>query len=85
MRAVLLLLGAILLISSLALITLRQKNRLIHAEIARGEEEISHLEIEYRQLLLEEATFSNLSRIDKIAREKLHMRQPKPEEIEYLP
>jgi cell division protein FtsL len=84
MRATIFLLITILLLSSCVIVFLRQNMRLIHAEIARGDEEISRLEIEYRQLLLEEATFSNPGRIDAIAQEQLHMRQPRPDEIEYL-
>ena len=71
-----LLLIAILLASALGAVASQHKARKLFSEIEREQERMRGLEVEWGQLQLEQSTWAAHARIEKIARERLHMRPP---------
>ena len=71
-----LLLIAILLASALGAVASQHKARKLFSEIEREQERMRGLEVEWGQLQLEQSTWASHARIEKIARERLHMRPP---------
>jgi cell division protein FtsL len=70
MLAVLVLTSAVLVVNS------KHENRRLVNELAELRTEREHIETEWSQLQLEEATLANHGRVEQIAREKLSMQQP---------
>jgi cell division protein FtsL len=54
------------------------KARKLYNELEREQERMRQLEVEWGQLQIESSTLAAHGRIEKIAREKLHMRQSAP-------
>lgn len=75
MRANLALL-AVLLACALSVVTSSHRARLLFADLEREQSRMRDLEVEWGQLQLEQSTWANPVRIDKIARDKLGMRPP---------
>jgi cell division protein FtsL len=71
-----LLLLAVLTLCALGLVTSQHKARKLFAALEQEQERTRALEVEYGQLQLEASTWSTHSRVEKLARERLHMRQP---------
>jgi len=71
-----LLLLAVLTLCALALVTSQHKARKLFAALEQEQERTRALEVEYDQLQLETSTWSTHSRVEKLARERLRMRQP---------
>ena len=71
-----LLLIAILLASALGAVASQHKARKLFSEIEREQERMRGLEVEWGQLQREQSTSASHARIEKIARERLHMRPP---------
>ncbi|HET9122944.1 MAG TPA: cell division protein FtsL [Acidiferrobacteraceae bacterium] len=70
-----LLLGAIVL-SALAVITVRSDDRILFQHWAAAETSSQRLDVEWGKLLLEQGTFAAHARIGKIARSDLSMVMP---------
>lgn len=70
------LLIAIVLASALGAVASQHKARKLFSEIEREQERMRGLEVEWGQLQLEQSTWASHARIEKIARERLHMRPP---------
>ena len=47
-------------------------------------DERDRLEVDWSRLQMEQSTWSTHARVEQLAREQMHMRNPKPEEIELL-
>ena len=71
-----LLLLAVLTLCALGLVTSQHKARKLFAALEQEQERTRALEVEYDQLQLETSTWSTHSRVEKLARERLRMRQP---------
>jgi cell division protein FtsL len=71
-----LLLLAILLGCSLALVTSQHQARKLYTELQREQDLANQLEIEYGQLQLEQSTWATHARIEKIATRDLALRSP---------
>ena len=71
-----LLLLAIVLACSLALVTSQHQARKLYTELTREQELANQLEIEYGQLQLELSTWATHARIEKIATRDLQLRTP---------
>ena len=67
---------AIVLASALGGVASQHKARKLFSEIEREQERMRGLEVEWGQLQLEQSTWASHARIEKIARERLHMRPP---------
>ena len=67
-----------IVLCALGVVTSQHKARKLFQELEVEQEKARQLEIEYGQLQLELSTWATHPRIEKIAREKLHMRLPEP-------
>ncbi len=70
-------LGFSVLLSAVLVVKSKHENRRLVTELTELRTEREHLDTEWSQLQLEEATLANHGRIEQIAREKLSMIQPK--------
>jgi len=82
-RVSLLLLG-VLVVCALSLVTSRHQARRLFVELEREQARAHQYDVEYGQLSLEESTWGTPSRVEKIAREQLHMQLPSPSRIEIV-
>jgi cell division protein FtsL len=64
------------LASALGAVASQHKARRSFQEMEREQERMRQLEVEWGQLQLEQSTWAAHARIEKIARERLHMRPP---------
>ncbi len=76
---------AILLISSLGLVTSQHQARKRFMELEHEQEAAKQLEVEWGQLQLEQSTWAMHSRIETIAAGYLHMRLPPPSRLRLVP
>ena len=68
-----LILLALLTACALGLVTAQDKTRKLFAELEREQEQAKQLDVEWGQLQLEQSTWAMHARVEKIARERLHM------------
>lgn len=59
----------------------RHEHRLLFIELTGLERERDELNIEFGRLQLEQATWGETFRVERVARERLGMRSPEPAEI----
>jgi len=71
-----LLLLALLTACALGLITSQHKARKLFAELEHEQELARQLDVEWGQLQLEQSTWARHARVEKIARDRLHMSVP---------
>ena len=76
---VFLLLAAVL--CALSVVTSQHKARKLFQALESEQERARQLEVEFGQLQIEMSTWATSPRIEKIARENLHMRTPEPAKI----
>lgn len=81
---VLLALTALVLTSALSVAYARHRHRQLFVEFSRLAREQEELEIEFGRLQLEQATWTETGRIERIARERLHMHPPGEDEVRVL-
>lgn len=84
MTRVNLLLLAILVGCALSLVASRHQARKLFVELEREQSRARAYEIEYGQLQLEQSTWSMPARVEKIAREQLHMQAPGAGRVEIV-
>jgi cell division protein FtsL len=80
-----LLLLAVLIACSLALVTSQHQARKLYVELQKEQELAKQLEVEWGQLQLEQSTWAMHARVEKIAAKALGMRVPPPSRIELVP
>ncbi|MCC6868262.1 MAG: cell division protein FtsL [Burkholderiales bacterium] len=85
MTRVNLVLLAVLVLCALSLVTSRHQARRLFVELERAQTEQRSYETEYGQLQLEQSTWGMPARIEKIAREQLHMQLPTVARTEIVP
>jgi cell division protein FtsL len=61
---------------ALGLVTSQHKARKLFAELEREQELARQLDVEWGQLQLEQSTWAMHARVEKIARDRLHMSVP---------
>ena len=66
---------------ALATVAANHTARKMFVELEREQARMRSLEVEWGQLQLEQSTWASPARVEKIAREKLHMKQPGPGQI----
>jgi cell division protein FtsL len=71
-----LLLLALLTACALGLVTSQHRARKLFAEIEHQQNLAKQIDVEWGQLQLEQSTWARHARIEKIARERLHMSVP---------
>ncbi|MFN4148979.1 MAG: cell division protein FtsL [Rhodocyclaceae bacterium] len=69
------------LISSLAVVSTTHRARKLVTEFEREQERMRALEVEWGQLQLEQSTWAAHARVAQIARDKLGMHAPRPQQI----
>ncbi|HKY02153.1 MAG TPA: cell division protein FtsL [Burkholderiales bacterium] len=79
-----LLLLVVLTLCALALITSQHQARKSFSELEREQARAQQIDIEWGQLQLEQSTWAMHTRIEKLAREKLRMRQPEQNHVYVL-
>lgn len=79
-RVSLILLTAVL-ISALATVSTNHRARKLVTEAEREQERMRALEVEWGQLQLEQSTWATHARIEQIARDRLGMHPPRPNQI----
>jgi len=83
MRGLLLLLSVVL-ISALAVVYTKYRSRMLFAEVQRLEQELEAYDVEWGQLQLEQNTWAEHSRIERLARIRLGMVLPQRASIIYI-
>ena len=76
---------ALIVASALGVVAAQHKSRRLVTEIEREQERMRALEVEFGQLQLEQSTWAAHARIEKIAREQLHMQLPTAARTEVVP
>lgn len=83
-RVVLALLALANVLTAIGVVDARHRHRQLFFALTRLEKGRDALDIEFSRLQLEQATWAESNRIDKVARERLGMRTPEPAETVVL-
>jgi len=75
---------AVLIVCALSLVTSRYQARKLFVELEREQSQSRAYEVEYGQLQIEQSTWAMPGRVEKIAREQLHMHLPPPGRVEVI-
>ena len=70
--------------SAISVIYSKHQSRKLFVELQKLDKQIDELNIDWGRLQLEQSTWSSHGRVEKIARNKLHMTLPKANEILYI-
>ena len=70
--------------SALYLVRVQYDSRRLYAEIERAQNEFRKLEIEHERLQVEKRAQATPARVEKLAREQLHMRPATPAITQYV-
>lgn len=73
-----------LVLCALSLVTSRHQARRLTVELEREQARARQFDVEYGQLSLEQSTWGMPARVDKIARESLHMQTPASSRVEVV-
>jgi cell division protein FtsL len=73
-----------LVVCALSLVTSRHQSRKLFVELEREQTLTRNYDIEYGQLQIEQSTWAMPARIEKIAREQLHMQLPGAGRVEVM-
>jgi cell division protein FtsL len=71
-----LILVVVALVCALSIVAANHRARQLFIELEREQTRMHALDVEWGQLQLEQSTWANHARVEKIAREKLQMRTP---------
>lgn len=71
--------------SALIVVKTKHENRTLVHELEQLRSENQRLQTEWAQLQLEEATLAQHGRVDQVAREKLHMSEPRDTRVVRAP
>jgi len=69
---------------ALGLVTSQHYARKLFAELEREQAHAKNLEVEYGQLQLEASTWAVHARVERLARDRLHMRPPDAQRLQVL-
>lgn len=78
-------LAILVAVSAVMVVHGKFRSRLLFNEVQRLKMELDALEVEWKQLLLEEHAFADPARIESLAKSRLQMVVPKTDDIVYLP
>ena len=84
MTRVNLLLLCVLVACALSLVTSRHQARRLYVELERERAHARQFDVEYGQLSLEQSTWAMPARVEKIARESLHMQLPAASRVQVV-
>ena len=74
----------LVMLSAMAVVYVKYDARLKFNQLQKELREQDNLGVEWSRLQLEKNTWSSNSRIEKLARTKLNLQTPKPEQIVYI-
>jgi len=74
----------LVIISAMAVVYVKYEARVQFTQLQKEVRIQDQLEVEWSRLQLEQNTWSSNARIEKIARNKLDLQVPKPEQIIYI-
>lgn len=83
-RVVLAVLALANVLTAIGVVDARHRHRQLFFDLTRLEKARDALDIEFSRLQLEQATWAESNRIDKVARDRLGMRTPEPAETVVL-
>jgi cell division protein FtsL len=83
-RAVLAGLALMVLISALATVYAKHQSRKLFVELQTLVAERDRLEMDWGRLQIEQSTQANHARVENIARERLSMRTPTPDDVKLV-
>ena len=72
---------ALLIVCALSLVTSRYQARKLFVDLEREQAQSRAYDVEFGQLQIEQSTWAMPGRIEKIAREQLHMQLPPPARV----
>lgn len=72
---------ALLVVCALSLVTSRYQARKLFVDLEREQAQSRAYDVEFGQLQIEQSTWAMPGRIEKIAREQLHMQLPPPSRV----
>jgi cell division protein FtsL len=84
MTRVNLLLLCVLVGCALSLVTSRHQARRLYVELERERAQARQFDVEFGQLSLEQSTWAMPARVEKIARETLHMQLPASSRVQVI-
>ncbi len=70
--------------SAIAGVYVKHESRKLFTEVQVLKSERDTMEVEWGQLQIELGTWSTYARVEQLAREEMHMRTPKPEQMRLL-
>jgi cell division protein FtsL len=76
-----LILVLITLICALSVVSSNHRSRKLFIELEREQSRMQALDVEWGQLQLEQSTWANHARVEKIARDKLRMKTPSAAQV----
>ena len=79
-----LLLLFVLIACALGVVTSQHKARRAYIELQKAQNEAARLEVEWGQLQLEQSAWSTHAFVENVARARLHMATPAPQDIEIV-
>lgn len=71
----------VVLVCALSTVSSNHRARKLFVELEHEQTRMHALDVEWGQLQLEQSTWANHARIEKIARDKLQMRTPAPGQV----
>src|SRR5689334_6917984 len=75
------LLSVMVFLSAIGVVYNKHQSRQLFAQLQRLQHEVESLQVEWGQLLLEQGTWSSDARVERIARERLQMKLPEPNQV----
>ena len=75
---------AVTLASAIMLVYSKHLNRKLFVEVQQLRREVNELNTEWGQLQLEQSAWSDHGRIERVARERLSMVMPGPDEVVFI-
>jgi cell division protein FtsL len=75
---------AAVIASALYLVRVQYESRRLYTEIEKASNELRKLEVEHERLQVEKRAHATAGRVEKLAREQLHMRAATPAITQYV-
>lgn len=75
---------AAVLASAVAAVYAKHQNRKLFAELQSLTVARDELEMDWSRLQMEQSTWSTHARVEQLAREQMHMRNPAPDEVKMV-
>lgn len=77
-------LGVLLVSSAIAAVYAKHESRKLFMQLSQLIDERDNLDTDWSRLQMEQSSVSTHARVEQLARDQMHMRSPRPEEVELL-